>query len=1066
MFERSRFQILCRAVLDWIVQKPLHVVCAVAAVTVLFALQIPHISFQTSVYDLIIEDLPETAVREDFEKVFGSDEMIRLVVRCENVFEPATFRKIQSLHKEAERIAGVRRVISLPAVKEAVDPGDSWDMERFSRVILPVELFRNNLVSDDRTTTVLNLLLEEGADHERVISAVDRMIEREGTGLSLYQIGMPLVSQALVRFTEKDFFRLPPFTLALIAGMLLLLYRNFRGLFLPLICVLTALVWTFGLMAAVGIPISMLTMIVPVFLIAVGTAYCLHIVSEYFTCAGNAEIASRQAAVVETYRHVAFPTALAVLTTVIGLASLLVNRIPSIREFAVFACFGILFLLLIVLTLLPALMVLLPRPKARFRSPGYLDRWFASLIEAVVRVNLHHQKIALPAIAAVTALGIAGIFQLRVETNPVGYFKENTSVSRHFHDIYRNLSGSFPLYVLMASDRPDYFENPLYIQQMARLQAYLETLPGVDKTVSFADYLKLVNYASNQFDPAHYRLPEEDWELRMLINSYRMMLGDELFDRFMTADLSQSNILMLTHISSSRQFLETRKAILSHVRDLGAGPLRWQVTGFGMVISSSSQLLTRGQIQSLSITMVLVFAIMFLLFLSLKVGLIAAATNLFPIVVNFGVMGWLGIELSMATGLIASIAIGLGVDDAIHYLVRFNREFRKDLNEERALRETLHQVGRPILFTTLSISIGFSVLALSSFQPTAVFGLLMVLTMASALIGDVVLLPCLMRHVELVTLWDLVRLKLGKEPRKGIPLFQGMSRTEVHYICMAGALRKMEGGEVLFHKGDASDESMFAVVSGDLDVLDHDIGEDPTRGHAYQKRLVTLHAGDVVGEMGMLRSSPRSASVVALGSAELLQINMKMIRRLQWLYPPTAHKFSVNLMKTLCDRIENVSHCLFESSVVDDMTGLCNRKSLMQILEKEVFRSQRYGCELSLCLLEVGNNAASWGEQAPVGDAEMKIMTDAILTELRRCDTLGRMDARTFALIMPQTPGEHAQTTIDRICKLLESCISGQGFQVPSLRCGVASYRSNPATSAQTLYDRAQQGLSSQNPSP
>jgi diguanylate cyclase (GGDEF)-like protein len=283
---------------------------------------------------------------------------------------------------------------------------------------------------------------------------------------------------------------------------------------------------------------------------------------------------------------------------------------------------------------------------------------------------------------------------------------------------------------------------------------------------------------------------------------------------------------------------------------------------------------------------------------------------------------------------------------------------------------------------------------------------------------------------------------------------------------MAGALRRLEDGEVLFHKGDASDESMYALVSGDLDVLDHEVGDEPDQGHAYQKRLVTLHTGDVVGEMGMLRSSPRSASVVALGPAELLQINMKMIRRLQWLYPPTAHKFSVNLMKTLCDRIENVSHCLYESSVVDDMTGLCNRKSLMQILEKEVFRAQRYGCELSLCLLEVCNDHVASGAGAPVGDAAMKTLTDTFLTELRRCDTLGRMDAHTFALIMPQTTGDHARATVERLRNLLRACISAQGVEPLLLRFGLASFRSEPKDSAQTLYDHAMQALSSEEPSP
>ena len=177
-----------------------------------------------------------------------------------------------------------------------------------------------------------------------------------------------------------------------------------------------------------------------------------------------------------------------------------------------------------------------------------------------------------------------------------------------------------------------------------------------------------------------------------------------------------------------------------------------------MVIAASSHLITIGQVKSLSISLLLIFAIMVALFVSSKVGLIAVIPNLFPILVNFGVMGLLGIPLSVATSLIASVAIGLAVDDTIHYLVRYNSEFKKDLDKDRAMRETILSVGRPMVYTSLTIGIGFSVLLFSHFRPTAIFGVLMVITTASALVGDLILLPTLMLHVELVTAWDLMKM--------------------------------------------------------------------------------------------------------------------------------------------------------------------------------------------------------------------------------------------------------------------------------------------------------------------
>jgi predicted RND superfamily exporter protein len=880
-----------KEMLEWTLRRPLVVIAIVLAITLFFAWQIRNLSFKTSIYDLQIEDLPETIRYEDFKKLFGSDEIIRVVVKGGNVFDALTFRKIEQLAEKAAQIDGVRRVISLPGIKKAVDVTGNWSMEKFYAVVSGADLFQNNLFSPDGKTTALTLVLKNEASPDDVIQRVRNLIAGTSRDLTLYQIGMPLVSEALAKFSEKDFSRLPPITLLLIAIILFCLFRKLRYILIPLTCVGLALIWTFGFMALLRIPLSMLTMIVPVFLIAVGTAYCLHIVSEYIACSKQAD--SPVEVTFLTFSNIAFPTFLAVLTTIIALGSLLVNRIAMIQEFAIFSCFGIASMLIIVLTFLPAALSLIPisskKPNAETVTPSLFQRY----IDKIVNLNLKHQKITLPVIGVLVVICLVGIFRIRVETNPVGFFKEDTPVKRNFNDIYQHLSGSFPINVVMGSSQGDYFENPTHLADIARFQAFLEKLPGVDKTISFADYLKLVNYALNKFEQQHYVLPQEGFEVRMAINNYTTMLGEDMLARFMSPDFSKTNILLLTHISSSKDFLQVRDEIRAHVKQHFSKDLVWDVTGLGMAISASSELLTAGQVKSLSITMVLVFGIMFALFLSIKVGLIAVVPSL-----------------------VASIAIGLAVDDTIHYLVRYNREFKTDLDEKRAIRDTLVHVGRPITYTTVTICVGFSVLLFSSFKPTAVFGVMMVITSLSALVGDLIVLPSLIQHVEVVTLWDLLRLKLGKEPPEGIPLFKGLSRTQVHYVIMAGSLIEIAAGRTLFQKGDPSD-SMYVIISGTMDIVDS--VTDPKMSHNFSNAILInqLKTGEVVGEMGFLRSVPRSATAIATESVELLQINWKMIKRLQWLYPPTAHQFFFNLMQLICDRLDRLTQRFSEIKVLD-----------------------------------------------------------------------------------------------------------------------------------------------------
>ena len=461
--------------------------------------------------------------------------------------------------------------------------------------------------------------------------------------------------------------------------------------------------------------------------------------------------------VYRTFSNLTFPTVLAAITTLVGLGSLTINRISAIREFALFAGFGMLSITIILLTAFPAALTLFPLPSGKTRLPAWSDKFLSTFLENIVQLNIKHQRTVFTTLAVLSIFCLIGITRIKVETNPVEYFKASSPVSRNFHDIYQDLSGSFPLNVVMAGNFENFFEDLTNVKEIERLKTYLETLPGVDKVITFSEYLKLVNYTLNQFDPKYYVLPEEGFELRLLINNFNVVLGNDTLSRFMTSDFSRTNILLLTHLSSSRDFLGTRDKILTEVRTEFSPELQWDVTGLGIAISASSYQLVSGQVKSLLLTFILIFAMMALLFFSSKVGFIALLPTIFPIIVNFGFMGWFHIPLSFATSMIASIAIGLAVDDTIHYLFRYNKEFKKDLDKDRALKDTLLGMGRPIVTTSLTISCGFAILMISHFKPTGLFGLLMVVTMISALVSALILLPGLMLKIELVTAWDLLK---------------------------------------------------------------------------------------------------------------------------------------------------------------------------------------------------------------------------------------------------------------------------------------------------------------------
>jgi signal transduction histidine kinase len=446
----------------------------------------------------------------------------------------------------------------------------------------------------------------------------------------------------------------------------------------------------------------------------------------------------------------------------------------------------------------------------------------------------------------------------------------------------------------MDGGKDDFFENPQHIAYFPKLQHYLETLPGVDKTVSFADYMQLVNYATNRYDSDYYRLPEEDFEVRMLLNSYETMLGEDMLTRFMNPTYSRANILLLTHISSSRDFLTIKDTILSHAKAEFPAVPNWEVTGFGVVAAASSHLLTWGQVKSFSLTMVFIFVIMLILFLSLRVGLIAILPNAFPIIINFGIMGWFGIPLSMVTSLIASIAIGLAVDDTIHYLYRYNWEFKKDLDKDRSLRDSIQHVGRPVLFTTVAIGLGFAVLLFSSFKPTAIFGLLMVITMLAAVIGDLIILPTLMLNVELVTAWDLLKL---------MPTLSGISNSAAHELNQPLNVIKM-GSDYL----KMMTQKDKAVKTEHLARVVDEIGTQVDRASDIIRRLITF--GNKPGferEPTDVNKAVREALVLVENQLKVedIVINLELDPSLPYIYahPTRIGEIVFNLLVNACEAI-------------------------------------------------------------------------------------------------------------------------------------------------------------------
>jgi hypothetical protein len=320
------------------------------------------------------------------------------------------------------------------------------------------------------------------------------------------------------------------------------------------------------------------------------------------------------------------------------------------------------------------------------------------------------------------------------------------------------------------------------------------------------------------------------------------------------------------------------------------------VTGSVVLLNRSADTLARAQVTGLVQVLVVLLILMSMLFLSLRAGILSLVPNVFPIVVLFGLMGLTGITLNISTAMIAVIAIGIAVDDTIHYLTAFNSEVRQSGDQRRAIIHVAHSVGRPIVFTSVALFLGFLIVCLSNFKPIQHFGLLAATTMVVALFSDLILLPALVMTTTIITIWDLMYVKLGPQPHKEIPLFHGLRPFQARIVVLMAHLASAQSGVLITRRGELKEE-LYVLLNGVVDV----------RRRETEEVIRSLGRGDVLGEMGLVRHQPRSADAVVREPAEYLVLDGAFLNRIQRRYPRIAAKVFLNLTRILSDRLESMT---------------------------------------------------------------------------------------------------------------------------------------------------------------
>ena len=711
------------------------------------------------------EGNPQLAAFDALEDTYAASNtaLIAIAPRAGSVFTRDALGVVEALTEAAWLAPYSTRVNSLtnyfhseameddlivgPLVEDAASLSDA-DLVRIESIALDSQEIVGRLVSPDGRVAglAINFVMGENPDLavEELNEYLDSMLEDAGADnpdVDFYLTGDVVMNRAFSDATRDDLETLLPIVFVLIVITSTILLRSILGTGIIIVMIGFVISTTMGFAGWFHTVFSPVNSGVPIIVMAISVAQAVHIITHALS--GIRGGADRNEAVAESIKTNAYPVFLASITTAIGFLSLNFSDSPPFHILGNFVAFGVIITFFYAMTLLPALLSVLPlRARAAgSRQPVFFDR----LGDFVVS----RRKPLLWSVGLLTVVLITGVPRNQLTDSWPDYFDERYEFRRDTDFVMDNLTGLLSLEYSLSSEEEGGITDPEYLRQVEAFAEWNRSQPEVGHVQAFSDIMIRLNKNMHGDDPAFFRIPDAQDLASQYLLLYELSLpfGSDLNDRI---DVSKSATRMTVVIRgrSSQDLQDLASRGEAWLRE-NAPALATEATGLNVVFAHISQRNIESMLRGTVVAMAFISVILVLVFKSIRFGLISLLPNFVPAAMSFGLWGHLVGEVGIASSVVIVVAFGIVVDDTIHFLSRYLRARKEDgLSAEEAVRVTFRSVGKALWTTTLVLSAGFLAFAGSGFQVSWALGLLVTITIAFAIIADFLLLPPLLMALD------------------------------------------------------------------------------------------------------------------------------------------------------------------------------------------------------------------------------------------------------------------------------------------------------------------------------
>ncbi|MFA8342607.1 MAG: RND family transporter [Rhodothermaceae bacterium] len=719
-----------------------------SVVTIFMAMQIPKATMNADMLTYYPDDMPSRVNRAKIENLFGGTEIMMVIIKSDNVLEPQTLKRVKKISREMKKIKGIDKIMSLfelkniksedgamivdPAVKKI--PKTKKDIEQIKKDIIENDIVYGNVVSEDFTITAVMGTVETGTSDQAILEKVNEILKSTPGKEEVYLGGTPFTRFQTGNTMKKDLGKLLPVGLIVMLIFLFFCFKQLRGVLLPFLVVIMSILFSMGLIPLLGWDFTVLTVLLPVILIAVANDYGIHMIAKYQeeNTKGNNYSNKKLASIM--FSSLGVPIVLTGITTMVGLLCLNNHILIPAGQLGILTAAGITYALALSLLFIPAITSMLKNAKPIFTEgskKSLLDNILTYFSNFVVR----SPKTIIYSVVIFTLLTGTGIFSVIIDTDAVKFYPEEHPVATSARIVNKHLGGFYPVSVVFKGD----IKNPELLAKIDRYEKRISKIPEIGNTLSIARIVRQMSRVLNdKHEPFYDKIPDTRNAVAQYFELYNMSGDPDDFEKLV--DFSYEHAVINARINKTSTPI--LKNVVNQIRELTKDdPDVFVIGGISEIFADASEKVVEGQTSSLTYAFILVTILMIFLFRSFNGGIIATIPLLLSVVILFGLMGIMGIELNIITALLSSIMIGVGIDYTIHFLWRFKEERANGLSHAECARKTLLTTGRGIIFNALSVIIGFSTHFVSGFVPVKFFGFLVVVSIFSCLVGSLIVIP-------------------------------------------------------------------------------------------------------------------------------------------------------------------------------------------------------------------------------------------------------------------------------------------------------------------------------------